>query len=155
MVIARDVGVSEAQIEAASPGSGPGGAPLAGDDALVCRFTEEVVRDVSPCDATFAAAAARFSTREIVELLLVIGQYMLVERLAATARIDPDPPAGRSLLGALPGGWVAPGVRFPSIDTTPAHGLRSRLDSTVPCRQPSAIRSSRYGRDVHRGDSSL
>ena len=58
---------------------------------------------MSPSDAIFAAIAARFSTREIVELLLVIGQYMLVARLAATARIDPDPPAGSSLLAALPG----------------------------------------------------
>jgi alkylhydroperoxidase family enzyme len=67
--IARAVGATDAEVEGARTGAG-----LEGDAALVARFTEEVVRDAKPAEATFAAAKERFSPREIVELLMVIGQ---------------------------------------------------------------------------------
>jgi hypothetical protein len=38
--------------------------------------------------------AARFTPRQIVHLLLVIGQYMMLGRIMATAQIDLDPPVG-------------------------------------------------------------
>ncbi|CAB4860732.1 unannotated protein [freshwater metagenome] len=98
-VIARQVGATDAQIEGARSGAG-----LSGDEALIVRFTEEVVRDVGVSDPTWEAAAARWSARELVELLLVIGQYMMVARIIATVRVDPDPPAGTALLDALPSG---------------------------------------------------
>jgi 4-carboxymuconolactone decarboxylase len=85
--IARAVGATDAQIEGARTGAG-----LEGDAALVARFTDEVVRDAKPAEATFAAATERFSPREIVELLMVIGQYMMVARVMATAEIDLEPP---------------------------------------------------------------
>lgn len=47
-------------------------------------FTEQVVLHATPDDETFAACAARFSSREIVELISVIGQYMMLGRLMAT-----------------------------------------------------------------------
>jgi alkylhydroperoxidase family enzyme len=87
--IARAVGVSEAQIEAV--GRIEHG-PLDGDALLVVRFTDEVVQQVAPSDATYEALAARLSPREIVELLQVIGQYMMLARIMATAQIDPDGP---------------------------------------------------------------
>lgn len=85
--IARSLGVSDAEIAAARAGSG-----LTGDAALVAAFTDEVVRDAAPCDATFDALRERCSPREITELLLVIGQYMMLGRVMATARIDLDEP---------------------------------------------------------------
>src|SRR3954452_25369343 len=48
------------------------------------RFTDEVVRDARASDATFAAVAETLSPREIVELLMVIGQYMMLARVMAT-----------------------------------------------------------------------
>jgi alkylhydroperoxidase family enzyme len=87
--IGRAVGMTDAQVEACRTGD-PGD--------LVLRFTEEVVRDATPSDATFAAMTERFSAQEIVELLLVIGQYMALARLMATAQIDIDPPIGTSLI---------------------------------------------------------
>jgi alkylhydroperoxidase family enzyme len=89
VAIARAVGVSEAQIEAVRT---PEHGPLDGDALLVVRFTDEVVRDVAPSDAAYQALAARLSPREIVELLQVIGQYMMLARIMATAQIDPDGP---------------------------------------------------------------
>ncbi len=87
--IARAVGVSDAQIAALEDDrlDALDGAALA-----VVRFTDEVVRDVAPGDATYAELAAVLSAREIVELLQVIGQYMMLARIMATAQIDPDGP---------------------------------------------------------------
>lgn len=86
--IGRAVGMTDEQVEACRSGD-PGD--------LVLRFTEELVRDATPSDATFAAMAERFSPREIVELVLVIGQYMMLGRLMATAQIDLDEPIGGQL----------------------------------------------------------
>jgi alkylhydroperoxidase family enzyme len=91
--IARSLGMTDAQVEGARTGEG-----LGGDDALVARFTEQVVRDAAPDDETFAAVAERFPPREIIELLLAIGQYMMVARVMATAQIDMDPPIGSDAL---------------------------------------------------------
>jgi 4-carboxymuconolactone decarboxylase len=54
----------------------------------------------SPSDATFAAMRGRFSPQEIVELLLVIGQYMGLARVMATAQIELDEPIGTAILEA-------------------------------------------------------
>jgi len=89
--IARAVGMTDEQIEACRSGD---------SDDLVLRFTEEVVRDATPSDATFEAMTERFSAQEIVELLLVIGQYMSLARVMATAQIDIDPPIGAEALSA-------------------------------------------------------
>jgi alkylhydroperoxidase family enzyme len=91
--IARAVGASDEQIVSCRSGSG-----TTGDDALVLRFTDEVVRDATPSDETFAAMTERFSAQEIIELLLVIGQYMTLARVMATAQIDIDEPIGASLI---------------------------------------------------------
>jgi hypothetical protein len=41
---------------------------------------------------------ARFSPRQIMHLLLVIGQYMMLGRVMATTQIDLDPAVGREAL---------------------------------------------------------
>ena len=66
-------------------------------ERAVLLFTTEVVRDVRASDEALAAVAgAGLSPREIVELLLVIGQYMMVARVAETAGIELDEPAAVS-----------------------------------------------------------
>jgi 4-carboxymuconolactone decarboxylase len=91
--IGRAVGMTEEQIEACRSGD-PGD--------IVLRFTEEVVRDASPSDETFAAMSERVPPRQIVELILVIGQYMMLARLMATAQIDLDEPVGARLISDAP-----------------------------------------------------
>ena len=71
---------------------------LGEDGRLVVRFTEQVVRDAAPDDETFAQMSARFTSAEIVQLLLVIGQYMTVARVMATAQIDLDEALGGDVL---------------------------------------------------------
>ena len=58
--------------------------------AAVCRFTDEVVLDLSPSDATLAALRALVSDQVVVNLVLTAGCYMTVARLIATTGIEPD-----------------------------------------------------------------
>jgi alkylhydroperoxidase family enzyme len=71
---------------------------LGEDGRLVVRFTEQVVRAAAPDDETFAHMSARFTSAEIVQLLLVIGQYMTVARVMATAQIELDDALGADVL---------------------------------------------------------
>jgi 4-carboxymuconolactone decarboxylase len=87
--IGRAVGMTDAQVEACRSGD---------SEDLVLRFTEEVLHDASPSDATFAEMTERFSAQEIIELLLIIGQYMGLARVMATARVDLDEPIGVRLI---------------------------------------------------------
>ena len=67
------------------------------DQRVVLRFTTEVVREAAPSEATWVAASGRFSPRELIELLLTIGQYMALGRVMATTRIDIDGPLGNEV----------------------------------------------------------
>ena len=91
--IALAVGATEDQVSAVERGD-LGDGSLGEPERAALRFTTEVVRDVRASDEALAAlTAAGLSPREVVELLLVIGQYMLVARLAETAGIEVDEPA--------------------------------------------------------------
>ena len=74
---------------------------LGEDGRLVVRFTTQVVLDATPDDVTFAAMSARFSTAEIVQLLLVIGNYMMVARVMATAQLEIDAVLGVDVLAGV------------------------------------------------------
>src|SRR4051794_40931479 len=56
-------------------------AALGEDGRLIVRFTSQVVRDATPDEQTFAAMEERFGAAAIVQLLLVIGNYMMVGRI--------------------------------------------------------------------------
>jgi alkylhydroperoxidase family enzyme len=98
--IGRAAGVTDAQLEALERGDADA-ACFDEVDRLVLRFTGEVVRDVKASDAVFAAMRRHFSPREIVELILAIGFYMMVARLLETTEVDPDPPAGTRIVDAV------------------------------------------------------
>ncbi|HEY2216975.1 MAG TPA: carboxymuconolactone decarboxylase family protein [Solirubrobacteraceae bacterium] len=93
------VGGTEAQV-AAMQADEVDAAALGEDGRLVVRFTTQVVLDATPDDATFAAMRDRFSTAEIVQLLLVIGQYMMVARVMATAQLEVDAVLGADVLSS-------------------------------------------------------
>jgi alkylhydroperoxidase family enzyme len=87
--IAKAVGASDDDVAAIERGDLE--AECLGDDVRAAlRFTTEVVRDVRASDEAFEAVSAHLPPREIVELLLVIGQYMLVARVAETTGIEID-----------------------------------------------------------------
>jgi len=70
-------------------------------ERAVLRFTTEVVNDSLVSDETFATVAGTLCNREIVELIMVIGQYMLVGRVMAALEIDMDEAIGGAALGAV------------------------------------------------------
>lgn len=82
----------------------------AGDDRAVCfseaekaalRFTREVVVDVGASEASLAEARKHLSEREIVELILVAGFYIMLARLTETLDIPNDPPIGDKLVSQI------------------------------------------------------
>ena len=75
-------------------------AALGEDGRLILRFTTQVVLDATPDESTFAAMSERFKTSEIVQLLLVIGQYMMVARVMATAQLEVDAVLGAEVLAS-------------------------------------------------------
>jgi len=77
-------------------------ADVLGDDGrLVVRFATQVVLDATPDEETFAAMSARFTHAQIVQLLLVIGQYMMVARVMATAQLEVDAVLGADVLAGI------------------------------------------------------
>jgi 4-carboxymuconolactone decarboxylase len=74
---------------------------LGEDGRLVVRFTGQVVLDATPDDTTFAAMSARFTPAQITQLLLVIGQYMMVGRVMATAQLEVDAVLGADVLAGI------------------------------------------------------
>ena len=80
---------------------------LGEDGRLIVRFAEQVVRDATPDEQTFAQMSDRFTSAEIVQAILVVGQYMLVARVMATAQIDLDEALGADVLAGAEGARAA------------------------------------------------
>jgi 4-carboxymuconolactone decarboxylase len=91
------VGGTEEQVNALQSGDVAADA-LGADGRLVVRFTEQVVIDATPDDQTFGEMRERFTVAEIVQLLLVIGNYMMVGRVMATAQLEVDAVLGDDVL---------------------------------------------------------
>ena len=96
--IALAAGATEAQVAALERADIEG--PFDALERVVLRFTTEVVKQVRASDETFAALAALVSPREVVELVLTIGYYMMIARLLETTAVDMDPPAGMRIVDA-------------------------------------------------------
>jgi AhpD family alkylhydroperoxidase len=99
VAIARQVGVTDDQIAAVEAGRLDD--PSLGDgERAVLRFAREVVAGPRVSDATFAAVSEQLSPREIVELLLTVGDYLMLARVMTTLELEIDDPAGGQVLGA-------------------------------------------------------
>ena len=81
-----------------------------GDDQAACfsdaqkaalRFAREVVVDVGASEASLAEARKYLSEREVVELILVAGFYIMLARLTETLDIPNDPPIGDKLVSQI------------------------------------------------------
>jgi alkylhydroperoxidase family enzyme len=97
--IAKAAGVSDEHIALVDRGDTE--APAFDAQAnLVLRLASEVVAGPVLSDATFAALQAQFTPREIVELLLAIGYYLMLGRLMTALQIDMDAPAGNAVAEA-------------------------------------------------------
>jgi 4-carboxymuconolactone decarboxylase len=97
--IAKAVGASDVQVEALERDE-PEAECFDDDQRAVLRFTTEVVQDAQASSGTLDRLAQILSPREIVELLMVIGQYMMVARVMATTDMELDEPVDPAALEA-------------------------------------------------------
>jgi alkylhydroperoxidase family enzyme len=96
VVITREVGGSDAQIEAIEHDRDTDES-LSEEQQQMLRFAREVIVDGAAGEAAAKDMAARIGARGVVELLLVIGHYMAIARLIATTGLEPEEPVGLSL----------------------------------------------------------
>jgi alkylhydroperoxidase family enzyme len=101
--IAKAVGATDEQVTALERDE-PESECFSADQQTVLRFTSEVVREARASDITVAALRERLSPREVVELLMVIGQYMMIARVMATTDMELDEPVDPSAIGAADAG---------------------------------------------------
>jgi 4-carboxymuconolactone decarboxylase len=93
--VAAWAGVPVAKIEAvlANPGAEPDAAVFDPFECAVLRYTDAVVREVKAPESLFRAVASKLTHRQLVELMMTIGFYMLVSRLLENLEVDiEDPP---------------------------------------------------------------
>ena len=101
VAIGRHVGVSDEQIAAIEASAHAGADCFDETERAVLAFTAEVVRGPRVADETYAALAERLSTREIVELLLTAGSYLMLARVMTALEIDVDPAAGSAVVDSV------------------------------------------------------
>lgn len=91
--VARDLGATDAQLAALERGD------LDADcfderTRDVLRFTGEVVVDVRASDAALAAVRRHLSEREVVELIMMAGFYIMLARLTESTGVETEAPVG-------------------------------------------------------------
>lgn len=84
--LARNIGLDQKKIDALRDGPD---APVFDDlERKVLRYTDAVVLNVKAGDSTFYALEALISPRELTELTLTIGFYMLVSRFLENFEVE-------------------------------------------------------------------
>ena len=94
--IAEGVGVSKAQIAAIENGRCDPDAFDAAETALLA-LGKALIENVRVDDDVFNAAHAHFGDREIVEIILTVGFYMMMARLTEAVEVDLDAAGGMAL----------------------------------------------------------
>lgn len=98
--IGRMTGIGDDQIDAIEHGDPLESAAFNDVERSVLAFTSEVLAGPTVSDATFAAVRQTLTPREIVELLLTIGNYLMIARVLTTLDIEIDDAAGDAVVGA-------------------------------------------------------
>lgn len=97
--IARQCGIPGKKVEAIRTGLIDQG-DFDETEAAALRFTDELMDRVRASDERLAAVTRMLSDRQVVELVLTVGYYMMVARLLETTGVELEPGAGHgSLLG--------------------------------------------------------
>ena len=84
--LARRAGVSEETIQTIAQGNAPDG--LAGDEQVLARYTQELVRDRDVADGTYDAVKDRFGVQATVDVTVLIGHYVLVGFVLSAFQVD-------------------------------------------------------------------
>ena len=87
--LARESNVSEDTIRAIAQGTAPEG--LSGDEAMLVRYTKELLQNHKINDATFNAVRDRFGVQGTVDITGLIGHYLLVGQILAAFDVELAP----------------------------------------------------------------
>jgi 4-carboxymuconolactone decarboxylase len=98
--LARKAGVAEATLQALRTGAQPRHLPPDEEAALDVAF--ELLRNHGVCDATWNAALAQFGEQGAVELVSLVGYFVMVSWLMNVARTPPLASAQGEPLDAFP-----------------------------------------------------
>jgi predicted cupin superfamily sugar epimerase/alkylhydroperoxidase family enzyme len=86
--VARGAGVSDADIARVASGAQAPGWSAAETAAL--RATEELIESDTVTDATWSSLANLFDTRQVLDLIFLVGQYRLVSGALNACRVERD-----------------------------------------------------------------
>jgi 4-carboxymuconolactone decarboxylase len=101
VAIATKAGLSPEIIKALAAGERPAG--MSDDEAAVYDFCDELHRNQSVSDATYARALSRFGEQGIIDMVGVNGGYSFLAMVMNTARTPPPPlPDSLPPLAAFP-----------------------------------------------------
>jgi 4-carboxymuconolactone decarboxylase len=100
VAIGRALGVSDAQI-AAIEHDEDGDDSFSEEQLSVLRLAREVTVEGAAREQTVADLARRIGARGVVEALLVVGHYIAIARLIASAGLEPEEPIAER--GPIPG----------------------------------------------------
>ena len=84
--LARRAGVSEETIQTIAQGNAPDG--LVGDEQVLARYAQELVRDRDVADRTYDAVKDRFGVQATVDVTVLIGHYVLVGFVLSAFQVD-------------------------------------------------------------------
>jgi 4-carboxymuconolactone decarboxylase len=84
--LARQAGVTENTIQAIAYGTAPQG--LAGDEGMLVRYVQELLRHHKISDATFNAVRDRFGMQRTLEITALVGHYLLVGQILAAFEVE-------------------------------------------------------------------
>ena len=93
VAIGQSVGITDEQI-AALEGGDVEADVFDGAQRALLIFTRAVVAGPRVTDQTFASLKQHLSDREVVELLMTIGEYWMLARVMTVLGVDVEPPAG-------------------------------------------------------------
>jgi len=86
---ARLAGLTDGQIEAIKHGGEHPGTLSPAQQAII-NFTDDVLKNVRPGDASLAGLRAHLSDEQVLDLTLLIGLYMMVCRFLETTGVELD-----------------------------------------------------------------
>ena len=87
--LARESNVSDDTIRAIAQGTAPEG--LSGDEAMLVRYTKELLQNHKISDDTFNAVQDRFGVQGTVDVTGLIGHYLLVGQILAAFDVELAP----------------------------------------------------------------
>src|SRR5262249_32005457 len=88
VAIARTAGLADDEI--ARVAAGPDAAGWSADDAALLRAVDELQDDHAIGDATWSALAARFETRQLIEIPMLAGHYAMLAGVLNSLGVQPE-----------------------------------------------------------------